>query len=108
MSRSIMDEIRKEVEENPVLIYVKGTAERPLCGFSAAALDLLKSYGVPFVAVDVLADREKWEAVKTFSSWPTIPQIYIGGKFVGGFDILNEMHAKGEVKPLLDRAAPAS
>jgi monothiol glutaredoxin len=103
-----MNEIRKEVEENLVLIYMKGTADRPLCGFSAAALDLLKSYGVPFAAVDVLADLEKSQAVKAFSNWPTIPQIYIGGKFVGGFDILNEMHTKGEVKPLLDQAAPAT
>jgi monothiol glutaredoxin len=102
-----MDEIKKEVEENPVLIYMKGTAERPMCGFSAASIEVLKSYDVTFTTVDVLADQEKWQAVKVFSNWPTIPQIYIGGKFIGGCDIFREMHAKGEVKPLLEQAVPA-
>jgi len=106
MSRSVMDEIKSEVEQNPVLIYMKGTAEAPQCGFSAAAVEVLKSYGVAFKSVNVLADHEKWQAVKSFSNWPTIPQIYIGGKFVGGCDIIREMHAKGEIKPMLDSLAP--
>lgn len=107
MSRSVMDEIKKEVEENPVLIYMKGTAEAPQCGFSAASVQVLQAYGVPFKAINVLADQEKWQAVKVFSKWPTIPQIYIGGSFVGGCDILREMHAKGEIKPLLEKLATA-
>ena len=93
MTRSVVDEIKKEVADNPVVIYMKGTKEAPQCGFSAAAIQVLSSYGIAFADVNVLADHEKWAAVKTFSQWPTIPQIYIGGKFVGGCDILREMHA---------------
>ena len=104
MSRQVMEEIRREVEENPVLIYMKGTKEMPQCGFSAAALQVLGSYGVPFKDVNVLDDQEKWAAVKVYSQWPTIPQIYIGGKFIGGCDIIREMHAKGEMAPLLEQA----
>lgn len=107
MSDPVMDAIKKEVDENPVLIYMKGTADRPQCGFSAAAIEVLRSYGVPFKDVNVLADQVKWQAVKVFSNWPTIPQIYIGGKFVGGCDILREMHYKGEIQPLLDQAGVA-
>jgi len=104
MARDIDDEIRKEVEDNPVLIYMKGTAAAPRCGFSAAAVEVLRSYGIPFKDVDVLADPEKWQAVKTYSDWPTIPQIYIGGEFIGGCDIIREMHAKGEIAPLFEKA----
>ena len=104
MARSVMDEIQKEVDENPVLIYMKGTKDAPQCGFSAAAIQVLSTYGVPFKDVNVLADQEKWAAVKTFSSWPTIPQIYIGGKFIGGCDIIRDMHAKGQIAPLIEQA----
>ncbi len=106
MARDISEEIRKEVEDNPVLIYMKGTAGSPRCGFSAAAVEVLRSYGIPFKDVDVLADPEKWQAVKTYADWPTIPQIYIGGKFIGGCDILREMHARGEIAALLEKALP--
>lgn len=107
MTRSVMDEIKKEIEEHAVLIYMKGTKEMPQCGFSAASVQVLGSYGVPYKDVNVLADQEKWSAVKTFSQWPTIPQIYIGGTFIGGCDILKEMHAKGEIAPLIDQALAA-
>ena len=107
MARSVMDEIKNEVEGNPVVIYMKGTKDAPQCGFSAAAIQVLSSYGVPLKDVNVLADQEKWAAVKTYSQWPTIPQIYIGGKFVGGCDILREMHAKGEIAPLIEHAVAA-
>ena len=107
MSRSVMDEIKKEVEENPLLIYMKGTKEMPQCGFSAAAVQVLASYGVPLKDINVLADPEKWTALKSYSQWPTIPQIYIGGKFVGGCDIIREMHSKGEIAPLLQQAISA-
>ena len=108
MSRSVVDEIKKEVEESPVLIYMKGTKEAPQCGFSAAAIQVLSAYGVPIRDVNVLADHEKWAAVKVFSQWPTIPQIYIGGRFVGGCDIIREMHAKGEIAPLVEQAFAAT
>jgi len=107
MSRQVMDEIKQEVESNPVLVYMKGTKEMPQCGFSAAVIQVLGSYGVPVKDVNVLVDQEKWAAVKTFSQWPTIPQIYIGGKFVGGCDIVREMHAKGEIAPLIEQAFAA-
>lgn len=107
MARDIMEEIRKEVAENPVLIYMKGTKDAPQCGFSAATVQVLGSYSIPFKDVNVLADSEKWSAVKVFSSWPTIPQVYIGGSFVGGCDIIREMHVKGEIGPLLEKALGA-
>ena len=107
MARSVVDEIKKEVAENPVLIYMKGTKEMPQCGFSAASIQVLGSYGVAIKDVNVHADQEKWAAVKTYSQWPTIPQIYIGGKFIGGCDILREMHAKGEIGPLIEQAFAA-
>lgn len=104
MSRSVMEEIRREVETSPVLIYMKGTQDMPRCGFSATAVAVLKEYGVPIRDVNVLADAEKWAAVKEFSDWPTIPQIYVGGKFLGGCDIVQEMHVKGELAPLVEKA----
>ena len=107
MPREVMQEIRKEIEENPVLIYMKGTLKMPQCGFSAASVEVLESYNVPIKDVNVLADQEKWAAVKVHSQWPTIPQIYIGGKFIGGCDIIRDMHAKGEIAPLLQQALAA-
>jgi monothiol glutaredoxin len=104
MSRSVMDEIKQEVESNPIVIYMKGTRTAPQCGFSAAAVQVLEQYRVPFKDVNILADQEKWSALKVFSDWPTMPQIYIGGQFVGGCDILREMHAKGELAPLVQQA----
>lgn len=104
MARDVMDEIRKEIGDNKVVIYMKGTKEAPRCGFSAAAVEVLRSYGVPIKDINVLEDQEKWAAVKQFSDWPTIPQIYIGGEFIGGSDIVREMHAKGELAPIIRKA----
>ena len=104
MARQVNDEIQAEIDQHPVLIYMKGTRQEPQCGFSAAAIQVLSSYDAPIQDVNVLADQEKWAALKTFSNWPTIPQIYIGGKFVGGCDILREMHARGEVAVLIAKA----
>ena len=101
----VMDEIGREVRENKVLIYMKGTPSFPMCGFSAATVQVLREIGVPFKAVDILAEPEKRDAIKAFSNWPTIPQVYVNGKFVGGCDIVREMHARGELAPLIKGAA---
>ena len=101
----VMADIAREVRENKVLVYMKGTPSFPMCGFSAATVEVLREIGVPFKAVDVLAEPEKREAIKHYSNWPTIPQVYVGGKFVGGCDIVREMHARGELAPLIRNAA---
>ena len=98
---SVQDTIRDQVKGHRVVLYMKGTPAFPMCGFSAAAVKVLKEVGVPFKAVDVLAEPEKREAIKQYSNWPTIPQLYVGGKFVGGSDILREMHARGEFAALV-------
>ncbi len=104
MSRKVMDEIRSEIQEHPLVLYMKGTKEMPQCGFSAAMVEVLSSYNLPIKDINVLEDPEKWAAVKEFSEWPTIPQIYVGGEFIGGCDIVREMHAKGELESVLRKA----
>ncbi|MBA2660825.1 MAG: Grx4 family monothiol glutaredoxin [Bradymonadaceae bacterium] len=100
----ILSEIDKEVSENNVVLYMKGLPDSPMCGFSARASAILQSYGIPFFAVNILADQEKREGVKVYSKWPTIPQVYIGGEFLGGSDILNEMHESGELAQAIKAA----
>ena len=104
MTRNLKDEIQKEISENKIIIYMKGTREAPRCGFSAATVQVLNEYAVPYKDINVLEDQEKWAAIKEFSDWPTIPQVYIDGHFVGGCDIVREMHAKGELAPLIRKA----
>ncbi len=101
---TVQDRIKQDVEGNKIVIYMKGTPEMPRCGFSAAAVQVLQSLNEPFKAVDVLADPEVWDGVKRYSEWPTIPQIFIGGQFVGGCDILRELHARGELSDLVKKA----
>jgi monothiol glutaredoxin len=100
----VLAEIDREVHEHKVLVYMKGTPSFPMCGFSAATVKVLSEIGVPFKAVDVLAEPAKREAIKTYSNWPTIPQVYVGGKFVGGCDIVRELHARGELAPMVRKA----
>jgi monothiol glutaredoxin len=97
----VMQEIESEIRDNRVVLYMKGNPRFPMCGFSAATVEVLNEIGVPFKAVDILAEGEKREAIKAFSSWPTIPQLFVDGKFVGGCDIVRELHARGELAPLL-------
>lgn len=97
----VLSEIAREVAENPVLLYMKGLPQQPMCGFSARAAAILASYGKPFHAVDILVDPDKRQGIKEFSSWPTIPQVYIGGEFVGGSDILMQLHESGELGKLI-------
>lgn len=97
--------IQDTVEQNRVVLFMKGTKNFPQCGFSSRAVEILKKCGAEFKDVNVLADPAIRQGIKDFSNWPTIPQIYIGGKFVGGSDILNEMYQSGELQKLLTPAS---
>jgi monothiol glutaredoxin len=98
------EKIRQQVSENRVVLYMKGTPDAPQCGFSAAAVQILEACGADEVAtVNVLADDEIRQGIKQFSSWPTIPQLYVDGEFVGGTDIMREMYQSGELQKLLTR-----
>jgi monothiol glutaredoxin len=97
--------IQDTVEQNRVVLFMKGTKNFPQCGFSSRAVEILKKCGAEFKDVNVLSDPAIRQGIKEFSNWPTIPQIYIGGKFVGGSDILNEMYQSGELQKLLTPAS---
>jgi monothiol glutaredoxin len=100
---SVQDKIRETVTQNPVVLFMKGTPTFPQCGFSSAAAQMLKQCGVKgYVAVNVLADDEVRQGIKEYANWPTIPQLYVKGEFVGGSDIMKEMFQSGELQKLLD------
>jgi len=98
---TVTERIKRDITENPVLLYMKGTPVFPQCGFSAAVVQILTTVGVKFKGVDVLADPEIREGIKEFSNWPTIPQLYVKGEFVGGCDIVREMYESGELQEFL-------
>ncbi|MCH8842391.1 MAG: Grx4 family monothiol glutaredoxin [SAR324 cluster bacterium] len=98
------ERIRNDVENNKVLIYMKGSPEAPQCGFSAATIDVFNQLGVPYATRDVLQDPEIRQGVKEFSNWPTVPQIYVDGKFIGGSDIVIDLHARGELGKIVQDA----
>lgn len=98
---SVQEQIEKDIKENPVLLYMKGDPENPQCGFSALATRILQANATPFASRNILADQELREALKKFSNWPTFPQLYINGEFIGGSDILKKMHESGELKDVL-------
>lgn len=101
--------IRQQVTSNPVVLYMKGTPQFPQCGFSARAVQILKACGIDkLYTVDVLENAEIRQGVKEFANWPTIPQLYINGEFVGGSDIMAEMYQNGELKKLLESLPQAS
>jgi monothiol glutaredoxin len=97
----VHDFIAKTVAENPVVVFMKGVPDQPRCGFSQVVVQILDHLGVDFVGVDVLQSEPLRQGIKTFSDWPTIPQIYVKGEFIGGSDIVREMFQSGELKPLL-------
>ena len=102
MSNDVQTFIDKTVKENPVVLFMKGTAQFPQCGFSGRAVQLLKQAGAQgIVTVNVLEDEEVRQGIKEYSNWPTIPQLYVKGEFVGGSDIMAEMFASGELQKLL-------
>jgi monothiol glutaredoxin len=100
--------IQSAISENPVLLFMKGTPEQPMCGFSARTVAILQSLGKPFAAVDVLPDPRIRQQLSSLSNWPTIPQLFIDGELVGGCDIITEMYESGELHEALglDRDAP--
>lgn len=101
MSAEVFERIKHDLAENEVVLYMKGTAVFPQCGFSAAVVQVLDSIGVPYKDVDVLPDPGLRQGIKDFANWPTIPQLYVKGEFIGGCDIVREMYASGELQDLL-------
>ena len=104
----VMDRIKQQVEENPVIIYMKGTPQFPMCGFSSRAAEALKRCGQEFAYVNILADPEIFENLPRFANWPTFPQIYINGELIGGCDITLELLEKGELQPMVEEAVGAA
>lgn len=100
---SIQETIAQQINANDIILFMKGNAEMPLCGFSAQVVKLLKECGVKFATVDVLQNEEIRQGIKIYSNWPTIPQLYVKGEFIGGCDILTEMYAAGELQILIQR-----
>ena len=100
---SIKDEIKNTVEKNDVCLYMKGTPDSPQCGFSMAVTNLLKHLDVKFVGINVLEDEKLRQGIKDYSDWPTIPQLYVKGEFVGGCDIVKEMFEKGELEKVINK-----
>ncbi len=98
----VFERIQTEIDDSPVTLFMKGSPMFPQCGFSAAVVQSLTMLGVKFKGVDVLADMDIREGVKQFSQWPTIPQLYVKGEFVGGCDIIREMHESGELQKLFE------
>ena len=104
MNPNLEKQLQKEITEHKIVVYMKGTAEEPMCGFSAATVRLFKSLNAPIHTVDILTNAELRQGLKEFSNWPTFPQVYIGGQFVGGNDIVHEMHERGELAPMVQKA----
>ncbi len=102
---SIQETIKQQITENNVILYMKGSADMPMCGFSARATNILKSCGVKFATVDVLQSEDIRQGIKAYSNWPTIPQLYIKGEFIGGSDIIAEMFEAGELQSMLQECA---
>ncbi|MFO1119602.1 MAG: Grx4 family monothiol glutaredoxin [Rhodospirillales bacterium] len=98
----VFTRIRQEITETPVVLFMKGTPMFPQCGFSAAVVQALSNMGVKFKGIDVLSDPGLREGIKQFTNWPTIPQLYVAGEFVGGCDIVREMYASGELQQLFE------
>jgi len=101
VSDNIHDRIRQQIEGDDVVLYMKGTPVFPMCGFSAAVVQVLSHVGVKFQSYNVLDDAELRQGIKEFSNWPTIPQLYVKGEFIGGCDIVREMYQAGELGPML-------
>ncbi len=102
MENVIFERIKKQIESNDVVLYMKGTAAFPQCGFSSLVVQVLSQIGTPFKDINVLEDSELRQGIKDFTNWPTIPQLYVKGEFVGGSDIVREMYETGELQQLME------
>ncbi len=100
-TNTLRDQIQTAIDENPVILFMKGTPEQPMCGFSARTVAILQSVGQPFAAVNILPDPRIRQELSAVSNWPTIPQLFIEGEFVGGCDIVTEMYESGELHQAL-------
>ncbi len=108
MDNTVSERIRQDVTDNPVVLFMKGSPVFPQCGFSAAVVQILSHLGVKFKGIDVLSDPEIRQGIKEFSNWPTIPQLYVKGEFIGGCDIIREMFETGELQQLFEeKGVPA-
>lgn len=101
---NVQDKIKQQVTENNILLYMKGNAQLPMCGFSSRAVNILKSCQAEFATIDVLQDEEIRNGIKVYSNWPTIPQLYVKGEFIGGSDIMAEMFESGELQTIINNA----
>jgi monothiol glutaredoxin len=102
MADPVFDRIQSDIDQNAVFLYMKGTPMFPQCGFSARVVQILSHLGVPFQSANVLEEQELRDGIKEFSQWPTVPQLYVKGEFVGGCDIVTEMFQSGELETLLE------
>jgi len=104
----VIERIKSAIADNKIMIFMKGTRSFPQCGFSAATIQIFEDLGVPFATADVLSDPELRDQIKHFSNWPTIPQVYVNGKFIGGCDIVRELHETGELEALVKAEGKSS
>ncbi|MBL1147912.1 MAG: Grx4 family monothiol glutaredoxin [Pseudomonadota bacterium] len=103
MSNVVFERIQNDINNNDIVLYMKGTAAFPQCGFSSAVVQVLEHLGLPFKDINVLEEPELREGIKAFTDWPTIPQLYVKGEFIGGCDIVREMFSSGELQELLQQ-----
>lgn len=102
---NVTERIKEQLENNPVILYMKGTPDFPQCGFSAQTVQVLDACDAKYAAVNILEDPELREGLKIYSNWPTYPQLYVAGELVGGCDIVTDLYQKGELQPMLSTAA---
>ncbi len=104
----VNERIQKQLADNPVLLYMKGTPDFPQCGFSAQTVAVLRDIGAEFASVNIFEDPEVREGLKSYSNWPTFPQLYVGGELIGGCDIALELHKSGELKDIVAKAGSSA
>ena len=104
MSETALETIKRQISENPILLYMKGSPQAPQCGFSAKTIECMVGCGQRFAYVDILSNPEIRATLPSYAEWPTFPQLWVDGELVGGCDIVTEMHSNGELKPLIDEA----